>query len=150
MKFHHHLGGVLGITIGIYVAVSAYRLGIGSLHKPGAGFIFFWAGILLAAMAGIDLLNSLKEKKRAEKPLWKGFRWDKVILVLIGLSAYAYFFDALGFLPSTFLIMFFLFKAVEPIKWVNAILGSLLTMAIVYAVFGVWLKVPFPAGFLGF
>ena len=153
MKAHHHLGSVLAILIGVYVAVTAYKLGLGSLHKPGAGFIFFWAAVLLIVLAGIDLGISIRGKAREsseEKPLWKGFRWHKVIWVLAGLSAYTYFFNALGFLLSTFLVMLFLFKIVEPFKWVNAILGSLLTIAIVYAVFGVWLKVPFPSGFLGF
>jgi putative tricarboxylic transport membrane protein len=153
MKAHHHLGSILAILIGAYVAITAYKLGLGSLHRPGAGFIFFWAAVLLIVLAATDLGISIPGRAREisdEKPLWKGFRWHKVVLVLAGLSASTYFFNGLGFLLSTFFVMLFLFKIVEPFKWVNAILGSLLTLAIVYAVFGIWLKVPFPSGFLGF
>ena len=141
------------ILVGTYVATGAIRLGIGSVNKPGAGFIFFWLAVLLICLATIDLATTIVESKRSnaiQKPLWKGFRWGKVILILVGLGVYAIVLDILGFILSTFLVLFFLFKVVEPVKWRDAIIGSLLTISVVYAVFGIWLKVPFPAGIFGY
>ena len=141
------------ILVGFYVTAGAVRLGVGSVNKPGAGFIFFWLALILAGLAAIDLVITIIGTKRnsaIRKPLWKGFRWGKVILVLAGVSVYAFVLDILGFILSTFLVLFFLFKAVEPVKWRDAIIGSVLTIAVVYAVFGIWLKVPFPTGIFGF
>jgi len=87
---------------------------------------------------------------KKEKPIWVGVRWQKVLLVLAGLSLYTYLFNYLGFLTATFLLMVFLFKAVEPTKWWISIVGSLTTILISYGIFQLWLKVPFPQGFLGF
>ena len=151
--WHYYIGSILMILVGIYVATGAIRLGVGSVSKPGAGFIFLWLAIILAALAVIDLVTTVianNKKNTIRKPLWKGFRWGKVILVLAGVGVYAIVLDILGFILSTFLVLFFLFKVVEPVKWRDAIIGSLLTIAVVYAVFGIWLKVPFPSGILGY
>jgi putative tricarboxylic transport membrane protein len=150
--WHHCLGSILMILVGIYVAAGAIRLGIGSVSKPGAGFIFLWLAFILAGLAVIDLVTTIREDRRKDatrKPLWKGFRWGKVILIVSGLSVYAMVLDILGFIVSSFLILLFLFKVVEPFKWRDAIIGSLLTISVVYAVFVIWLKVPFPSGILG-
>jgi putative tricarboxylic transport membrane protein len=151
--WHYYIGSILMILVGFYVAAGAIRLGVGSVNKPGAGFIFLWLAVILAGLAVVDLVNNIVENNRKsaiQKPLWKGFRWGKVILVLAGVGVYAIVLDILGFILSTFLVLLFLFKVVEPFKWRDAIIGSLLTIAVVYAVFGIWLKVPFPSGIFGY
>jgi putative tricarboxylic transport membrane protein len=151
--WHYYIGSILMILVGFYVAAGAIRLGVGSVDKPGAGFIFLWLAVILAGLAVIDLVNNIiknDRKSAIQKPLWKGFRWGKVILVLAGVGVYAIVLDILGFIVSTFLVLLFLFKVVEPFKWRDAIIGSVLTIAVVYAVFGIWLKVPFPSGILGY
>ena len=151
--WHYYIGNILIILVGFYVAAGAVRLGVGSVNKPGAGFIFLWLAVILVGLAVIDLVTSIignKRKSAGRKPLWKGFRWGKVILVLAGVSVYTIVLDILGFIFSTFFVLLFLFKAVEPVEWKDAVIGSVLTIAVVYAVFGIWLKVPFPAGIFGF
>lgn len=149
------VASIFWIIIGVYTLIGAYRLGLGSLRQPGPGFIFFLAALFLTILGAIDLGSSLIGKSKAdedkkEKPIWVGARWQKVLLVLVGLSAYTYLFNFLGFLTSTFLLMIFLFKGVERTKWWISILGSLITILISYGIFQLWLKVPFPQGFLGF
>lgn len=155
MKRYYGIESILWLVIGVYTAISAYRLGLGKLRQPGLGFIFFLAASLLIILSIIDLGMALIGKSKTDKdeknePIWLGVRWQKVLLVLTGLSIYAYVFNFLGFLLSTFLLMIFLFKAVEPTKWWKSILGTLITILISYGVFRIWLKVPFPTGVLGF
>jgi hypothetical protein len=103
----------------------------------------------LAGLALIDLVTTILENKRKgtiREPLWKGFHWCKVLLIIAVVGAYAIVLEILGFILSTFLILFFLLKGIEPFKWRDAIILSLLTISFVYAVFGIWLQVPFPAG----
>ncbi len=144
---------VFWLLIGIYVTVSAYHMGLGRLRQPGPGFIFFLAALLLIILAIIDLgITSVKksDKNKNEELVWLGVRWQKVLLMLAGLSIYAYVLEPLGFLASTFLLMIFMFESVEPMKWWKSILGSLITVSASYALFKVWLKVPFPTGVFGF
>ncbi len=154
MKAHFYwAGSIFWVTIGIYVAIHAYHLGLGRLRHPGPGFIFFWAGFLLIILGAIDLARTFlwKSKKETEKnSVWLGIRWQKITLVVVVLSAYVYSLNMFGFLLPTFLLLVFLFKAIEPTKWWIAITGSFITTLASYEIFKVWLKVPFPKGFLGF
>jgi hypothetical protein len=55
-----------------------------------------------------------------------------------------------GFWIATFLLMIFLFKGVEPTRWLIAVTSSLITVFLSYVVFKVLLLVEFPQGILGF
>ena len=155
MRTHYRVGGIFWLAVGIYTAITAYRLGLGNFRQPGPGFIFFLMALLLMILSAIDLGTTFIGKSKAEKeitgaPLWKGVRWKKVLIVLVGISIYNYLFNFLGFLLSTLLLMIFLFKAVEPTKWWVSILSSVITMIFSYGIFKFWLKVPFPTGIFGF
>jgi len=71
-------------------------------------------------------------------------------LVLAVLLAYTAFLEVLGFLLATFLLLLFLFRGIEPQRWVVSIGGSALTSFITYALFELWLKTQLPKGFIGF
>lgn len=147
------VGSIFWIVMGIGVAINAYLLGLGRLHQPGPGFIFFVAAVLLVITGFVDLamtfVKSLKTNDEG-KYIRLGPRWRKVLLVLAVLCGYVYFFDILGFLFATFILLVFLFKGVEPTRWWITILGSIITIMISYGIFDAWLKVPFPRGFLEF
>jgi hypothetical protein len=144
---------IFWVVVGISVAIHAYQIGIGELNHPGPGFIFFLAGMILAVLGSFDLVGDLarrSETSREEPSLWSGIRWQKVLLVLAVLSAYVFFLNILGFVLDTLLVMLFLYKAVEPTKWWVAFIGSVITILISIGIFQIWLKVPFPKGFVGF
>lgn len=154
-KMHHRVGSIFWLVIGFYTAAHAYQLGLGHSYHPGPGFIFFWAASFLIFFAVIDLAGTFPGKQKVDKekkevPIWSGLRWRRVLLVLVGLSAYTYFLSLVGFWVSTFLLMIFLFKGVEPTKWWIAIVDSIITIFLSYVIFKVWLLVEFPTGFLGF
>ncbi len=145
-------GYLFWILAGIYVAIHSYRIGIGQLNHPGPGFIFFLASLVLVVLGSVDLAGALiqrSEARRKEASVWLGIRWPKVLLVLAVLSAYVFFLNVLGFFLGTLLLMIFLYKAIEPTKWWMALAASVITILISMGIFQVWLKVPFPKGFVG-
>lgn len=146
------LSSIFWLLIGLYVCLHAYNLGFGKLHEPGPGFIFFLAGALLSILSVISLLIAFFAKAKENeilKRLWLGLKWQRVFVVLIGLCIYIFFFNLLGFILSAFLLLIFLFRIGEPVKWWIAILTALITVSISYAFFNLWLKIPFPKGFIG-
>jgi len=143
------------MAIGGYTAIHAYQLGLGSMRHPDRGFIFFLAGSVLVILGAIDLAGTFVKQAKViqgegEGPLWRGVQWQRVLLVLGGLSAFTYFLNLGGFWICSFLLMFFLFKGVESNKWWVAIVSSFVTILLSFVVFKVWLGVEFPKGFLGY
>lgn len=155
MTNHQRAASVFWFFVGVATLINAYFLGLGHWHRPGPGFIFFLAALVLTALSILDLANNFFWKTRGnseekEERIWANVRWIKILLVLAALVGYAYFLNFLGFPLATFLLMVFLFKAVEPTKWPVAIASSLITIFCCYFLFQVWLKVPLPSGFWGF
>jgi len=71
------------------------------------------------------------------------------LLALLVLFSYPLLLKVFGFILSTFLFLFFLFKAMEPRKWFTLVVISLVGSLTCYLVFQVWLRVSFPKGILG-
>jgi hypothetical protein len=92
MKSRGYIAGLFWFAVGFYVFVIAYRrLGFGTFREPGSGFIFILSGSLLMILSLIDLLGTFLKKVKGKYPIWSGLRWQKIILVSIGLSAYILF-----------------------------------------------------------
>jgi hypothetical protein len=138
------------LLMGIGVSYGGYDLGLGTAGSPGSGYIFFWIGIIMAGLSILVLVQAVRlgPKAGAMKALWSGIRWPQLISVLLSLFLYGLFFNFLGFILSSFLLLLFLFKAVEPQKWSVALLGAVLSALVAYLVFQVWLGSTFPAGLM--
>ncbi len=155
MRTKDLIGSLLWLLAGCYVAIHSYRMGLGRLHQPGPGFIFFLAALLLMILSIVAVAKAIWQKPDAETgkgapQVWSGVRWKKILLVLGAAAAYVCIFNTLGFVTSTFLLMVLLFKGVEPTRWQIAILNSIVTTLFSYLIFKLWLGVPFPEGILGY
>jgi len=152
VKFRDIISSIFWLTMGIGVCYGAYELDLGTLHDPGSGFIFFWVGIMMIGLSLGILIRAIKEKAipgELKKALWAEIRWQKILSVMVALFLYATAFTYLGFVLSTFLLLTFLFKAVEPQSWTKAILGAFTSTLITYGLFHLWLGVQLPRGLLG-
>ena len=54
------------IALGVFVSIYAYKLGMGKLSEPGAGFIPFWLGIIVAGLALFKLVKEYRGKGKGE------------------------------------------------------------------------------------
>jgi putative tricarboxylic transport membrane protein len=151
MKNRDFFSSLFWLIIGAGVCYAGYDLELGTLHDPGSGFIFFWVGIIMVGLSLVVMVPALREKNKAGemKVIWSKLQWKKIVSVLVALFLYGYFFQTLGFILSTVLLLIFLFKAVEPQRWSVAILGAILSSLVAYMVFQVWLGSQLPRGLLG-
>ena len=150
MQRHQFGSAVFLIFFGTLICWEARKLDIGRIVKPGPGFFPFWLGFFLILIAAALIMQQRWAKTGEPAPgLWKGRQWGKIIYILGALSLYAFFLEFLGYLISTFLLMFFLFRAVEKQKWPVVILGSLSTSLLTYGLFKIWLQVQLPVGLWG-
>ncbi len=150
MKTRDIISSLFWMVLGIGIAVSGYELDLGTLQEPGSGFIFFWVGLIMIGLSLGILIGGLRKTAVPGefKAGWSNVNWKKIVLVIAALFVYGFIFMPLGFILSTFLLLIFLFKAVEPQKWSVAIFGSLISTLTAYAVFQLWLKSQLPAGIL--
>jgi putative tricarboxylic transport membrane protein len=141
------------IALGAFQCVESISLGLGGIMEPGPGFMPFVMGsvmIVLAVALFFESYVGARKTPSQKISLWSDVYWKRVVYVALIMLAYAVLLTKLGFLLDTFLLMVFLLKSGDPIKWPTAIVVGALTAGFSYVLFGIWLKVPFPAGVLSF
>ena len=137
------------VALGILVCYGATRLGLGSVTEPGAGFIFFWAGLILVILSLMVFAEGLRSTEEIVHETGET-NWVKIALVLLSLVLYAFFLERLGFVVTTFLLLSFLLGWIERTNWARS-LGVASAAALgSFAIFEVWLKIRLPKGIFGF
>jgi len=146
------ISGIFWLVFAVFIGVQSYRLGLGTLHKPGPGFLFFWTGIILAIMSLIVLLRAWSGKKTEEPgiSIFGTQNTRKILFVLISLFLYARFMETIGFIPVTLLLFVFLLGIIEKKKWFYTIFVSVVVTVAAYLIFETWLKSQLPKGLLDF
>jgi len=146
------VSGFFWLTFSVFVSYQSYKLGLGTLHQPGPGFLFFWTGIVTAILSVTVIVISLRKRppEEAQQPPFGKKNVTKIVLVLISLLLYALFMEWLGFLIVTLLFFIFLLGAIEKKRWSFAVLVSLIVTAVCYLVFEKALQSQLPKGLLDF
>ena len=144
------ISGIFWLAFSVFVMIESYRLGLGTLHQPGPGFVFFWGTIVLGIMSLTIVVRAggYKKSEKSETFNLRGFNIGKVILVLVSLFLYSLFMEKLGFIPTTLLLFIFLLGVVEKKKWFFTISTSVVVTALTYLIFETWLKSQLPKGLL--
>ena len=146
MKKNDQITSGILFLFGLYVAFEGYSLQLGSLNNPKAGFLIFWTGIILSILSSILFFKSHSTEDSTVVHLWKGLQWQKGVKVIVYLTVYVTVFQWLGFIISTFILLLFLFKSLEPQKWSTAISFSIGVTIFCHVVFGYFFEVRFPLG----
>ena len=143
---------IFWMILGLAVIYFSHRLGLGTLAHPGPGFLSFWCGVLLAALSVPIFIQGNKTQRSGDETKfsdqWTKVRWSKSVYVILATLVYALAFTHLGFLLSTALLLIFLFKAIDPEKWIVAIGSAILASFISFIIFALWLDVQLPRGIL--
>ena len=151
MKTLDQTSSLFWLLVSVSVFIESRRLGIGTLHNPGMGFLTFGASGILGILSLILFLQAtLRKKEIKATPFFAGPLWKRILLVLIVLILYSRLMPVLGYLISTFLLMTFLFLILERKKIVFVVASSTLITIVTYIAFSKWLNCQFPDGLFGF
>ena len=153
MQRHDRIFSLIWIALGFFQCAESFSLGLGSVMEPGTGFMPFVMGLVLIALA-IALFLESHFAPRGTSPTksspWSDVHWKRVVYITLIMLGYAVLLPKLGYLLDTFLVMIFLMKSGEPIKWPTALVVGAVTAVFSYVLFGIWLNVSFPEGILSF
>jgi hypothetical protein len=134
------------------ILISSIKASVGSFGEPGSGFVPFLAALLLGVFSLSNLIIlSLKKGGEKEEPIFafSEINWKNLIMTLGALFAFPLLLKVLGFNLTVFGFMLFLAKAIEPRRWVVAVLFALSTTIACYLLFIYWLKFVVEKGVLG-
>jgi putative tricarboxylic transport membrane protein len=138
------------LLLGVACSVEALRLGLGTVRRPGVGFLPLLVGGCLSLLAFfsliIDIWAAIKDKTRGT--FFVG-SIGNVVVVVCCLGVYVVVLPFAGYLLSTFVLFIFLFRTGGFKGWGAAILAAFLTASISYLLFGFLLNIRFPKGFPG-
>ena len=131
-------------------SLGAYRLGLGDVHNPGAGFVPFATAMLLALMALgrlVRLAIAPAAPGDSGAALAKS-RWGMVSIVLGTLFGTGFIFERVGFSIATFLMLFVLFGVGARKRWWVTLLWAVIIVAAARLLSGA-LGMQLPEGPLG-
>lgn len=147
--------GLFWLLFSVVISREAFRLPMGEMRDPGAGFFPLLIALVTGLLALIALVQAFRTKReqrdgsqvsRPEEP----FRWWSLVIIVAALGAYALTLQEIGFLVNTFLFMFLLVKVIEPQSWAKSLIAALITAVVSELFFNVLLKAQIPQGILGF
>jgi len=150
MRRHDLLSSAIFFCVGLFIAVYAPRFGIGSLNTPGTGFMPFLTGLIICCFATTIFLQALFDKSLKVERIWAGVRFQKLILSILVLTAYALLLETLGFIIDSFLLILFLTRYMGSQSWGKSFLCAGLSSILSYLLFETWLKAQLPRGIFGF
>lgn len=146
------LSSGLGVVLGLLIVIHSFSYQIGTFASPNTGFFPLLEGLVIILLSFIGLIAAtLRERKGARwQPLFKGKRWERPLVILLSLFAYAFVVRYLGFTITTFIFLCFVFRIVERIGWTVVILASATIALVSYFVFVMLLHAQLPKGVIGF
>ena len=150
------LEGPVWIIAGVAICLYAYKMGLGSFQEPGAGFVAFVTGLFLMLMGVLIVMGRKRGLQRIPKDekrevsnseaSFLGSPAFKLVYAVALLLVYASLLDRLGYVLTTFLVMFGLFYAPGRRRLGLAFTASLLSTGMTYLVFEMWLHTQLPRG----
>lgn len=143
--------GFVWMGIGVVICLISWQTNLGSLWQPGSGFMGFISGFFILV---VGLIMVFRRRLSKSPPLIGTdsnstshiSSWSRIIYTVALLLAYAILLNTLGYIITTFLVMWGLFYHRRRGNLFLSCITSLITVVVTYVVFDVWLLVQFPRG----
>src|SRR3981189_3101748 len=101
-------GGLIGLTLGVFVIWSGVKLKLGSINDPGSGYVLFYTGILMCLFALTIIVAAVTEGAALCGARWGGGGGTKPLTIIACLIGFAFALEPLGFLLSAIPLMLLL------------------------------------------
>lgn len=137
------LGGIIPFIVGVVACIGAYQLEIGSLHKPGPGLWPFILSVLLIGCSVILFIRDVRPEKY-EKFVDQS---KLVIYSIFSIAIFIFIFKTLGLVAAVIPLLIFQLRVIGKETWKSTGLVTAGMTLLVYLLFSVWLKIPFPGFF---
>ena len=138
--------GFFFALLSLYVCVESVRLGLGTYHRPGPGFVSFLAGVTLGLLS-LALISLVLFRRTEKAQAWQNR--GRILMVFLAMLGFTLLVEWLGFILTAFLLIWFLLKVVERRGWGFSLGVALVVAGASHVVFNLWLRAQLPAGMLG-
>lgn len=132
---------VLSLIAGAYWVINGFDYGFWVRKGPGGGFIPIVAGAVLIVFSIVVIFTNIRDKE----PCHFTRKAFVPVLAMVGLGVGCY---VVGMIISMAFFVFLWLKAAEKRSVIESLLISVITTAILYGIFVMWLHVPMPKGML--
>lgn len=148
MQRSDRISAIFFAGLSMFVCQQSARIGVGTLWDPGPGLMPFGAGAGVGLLALGLLVRSFLTKEaglvseKEEGSLGRG----RFLLICTSLFVYSIAVMWLGFVPATFLFVFFILRNIESKPWWHTLIRAVLITAGNYLIFVTWLGISMPKG----
>jgi len=152
MRRADQVTGIIILAFSLAVMEGSRRLPPSGTFGPGAGFLPFWLGALMAVLSVMLIVTANRRPGTAPRdPLFSN-PWvlAPVLFTVGGLAAYILLLERMGFLLATALLSAFLLGVVERETWSKSVLVAVLNSVALYVIFRLVLGVSLPRNAFGF
>ena len=152
-KTFRHIEGLFWIGIGLLICYLSWRAHLGSFQEPGPGFVPFIVGLFISTVSLIMLLSRMSSRVSilddfSPREVFQNIPKLRIGGIVALLACYAIFVGSLGYIVTTFLLMWGLLLDWEKKNWMVSLLSSLAIVIGSYLLFDVWLRTQLPRGVL--
>ena len=147
MRFRGEI--VAGLLCGLFAVLwIATALGLPYMgqYAPGSGFLPLWLGVCLLVLSTVHVVSCLRTPPAAVA----AGHWRKVVAVMLGLVICVAVIEPVGFVVAVGAYLLYLLRGVEREPWRTSVSVTIVVIAVLFALFRLWLKVPLPKGPWGF
>lgn len=152
MRRADQITGIIMLIFAAAVMEGGRRMPASLTFGPGAGFLPFWLGVVMAVLAILLYVNATREPAEAKSR--SPFPDRRAILAIMAtvasLAAYNLIIEPVGFLVSTALLSAFLLGVVEREPWYTTASVAAANAVVLYIIFEKLLGVSLPKNVLGF
>lgn len=151
MKWKVWTSSLFLIVISVLFSLASFKIGIGKSREPGPGFLPLLTSLVLLLLSIIVLIKDLyvSDYDKGEKNPFSPDHLRKPTGLIIILIGYILLLKFLGFLITTFLLIFMMLFVFDPNPkkiWKFIVIG-VIAANLSFIVFYKWLQVQLPMGF---
>ncbi len=144
------VGGLGFLLLALVGVEESLRLPLGSWQRPAPGLFPLLLSLVLAGLALTLLLVALGTHATAPPGQSSTACPTRVWWTIVSLLAFYALLERLGFLITSFLLLFFLLRAIAGRRWLVTLAIGVGASLSSYLVFDRLLKLPLPRGPIGF